>query len=98
MVVSPRVHVRGRAADLQHDRGRARGLARSLLAGESLYFQSMTARRDDCDVLLAPGQMGDIVLIELDGDVLMLQRGAFLACCTRAGKVQKSAQIVVVEN
>ena len=61
--------------------GLLKGLARMCLAGETLFFQTLTATGDDADVLLSsPTGPGDIVLAELNGrEGYMLRRGAFLA-------------------
>lgn len=61
------------------DGGIVRGLAR-MLAGESFFFQTLTADRGPGKVLLAPSIPGDIIDIELDGTYnLNVQKDGFLA-------------------
>lgn len=61
------------------DGGILGGLAR-MVAGESFFFQTLTARRGPGEVLLAPSIPGDVVDIELDGSYsLIVQKDGFLA-------------------
>lgn len=61
------------------DGGLLGGLAR-MVAGESFFLQTLTARRGPGDVLLAPSVPGDIVDVELDGSYsLIVQKDGFLA-------------------
>lgn len=61
------------------DGGLLGGLSR-MVAGESFFFQTLTARRGPGEVLLAPSIPGDIVDIELDGSYsLVVQKDGFLA-------------------
>lgn len=61
------------------DGGLLGGLAR-MVAGESFFFQSLTARRGPGEVLLAPAIPGDILDVELDGSYsLIVQKDGFLA-------------------
>ncbi|ABO48892.1 protein of unknown function DUF124 [Desulforamulus reducens MI-1] len=61
------------------DGGLLGGLAR-MVAGESFFFQTLTARRGAGEVLLAPAVPGDIIDVELDGSYsLMVQKDGFLA-------------------
>ncbi|MEO0651799.1 MAG: TIGR00266 family protein [Planctomycetota bacterium] len=53
------------------------GLKRKLLAGETLFQNTYTARQAG-RLALAPGAAGDIEALELDGE-LHLERGAYLA-------------------
>jgi len=48
------------------DGGLLGGISR-MIAGESFFFQTLTARRGNGEVLLAPSTPGDIVDVELDG-------------------------------
>jgi len=51
-----------------------------MLAGEKLFFQTLSARRGAGEVLLAPSIPGDIVDVELDGSYsLVVQKDGFLA-------------------
>lgn len=61
------------------DGGLLGGLAR-MVAGESFFFQTLTARRGQGEVLLAPSIPGDIIDVELDGSYsLNIQKDGFLA-------------------
>jgi len=61
------------------DGGLLGGISR-MIAGESFFFQTLTARRGPGEVLLAPSTPGDIIDIELDGSYSMLvQKDGFLA-------------------
>lgn len=53
------------------------GLKRKLLAGETLFQNTFTARTSS-RLTLAPGGAGDLEALELDGE-LHLERGAYLA-------------------
>lgn len=50
-----------------------------MLGGESLIVNTFTAKGGPGEVLLAPSTPGDVVHYHLQGNGLMLQRGAFLA-------------------
>lgn len=59
--------------------GFLKGVTR-MLAGEKFFFQKLTARRGDGEVLLASSILGDILDIELDGTYsLRVQKDGFLA-------------------
>jgi len=61
------------------DGGLLGGLTR-MIAGESFFFQTLTARRGAGEVLLAPSIPGDVVDVELDGSYgLNVQKDGFLA-------------------
>jgi uncharacterized protein (TIGR00266 family) len=55
------------------------GLARSLLSGESLFFQTLTAQDQPGEVVLAPALPGDVTAYQLSGKTLYIQSGGFLA-------------------
>lgn len=62
------------------DGGIIGGITRKLLAGESFFFQRITASRGPGNVLLAQSALGGIGDVELDGTYgLKVQRGSFLA-------------------
>jgi len=64
------------------DGGLLGGFAR-MVAGESFFFQTLTARRGPGEVLLAPSTPGDIIDVELDGSYSMIvQKNGFLAGST----------------
>ncbi|MBO4401706.1 MAG: TIGR00266 family protein [Selenomonadaceae bacterium] len=56
------------------------GLARKVLSGESMFFQELTAKRGDGEVLLGHQLPGGILDLELDGTYgLIVQKNGFLA-------------------
>lgn len=56
------------------------GLARRLVAEESLFTQKFTASRGDGEALLAPAKPGDIQILDVSGSQqFLLNDGAFLA-------------------
>lgn len=62
------------------DGGIIGGITRKLLAGESFFFQKITASRGPGDIILAQSALGGIGDVELDGTYgLKVQRGSFLA-------------------
>lgn len=91
VAMSPTVDVEGKM-----EGGILGGLARRVLAGESFFFQTLTARRGAGEVLLAPAALGDIMDVELDGSYsLMVQKDGFLAGSANlevAAKMQNLAQ------
>ncbi|ACV61930.1 protein of unknown function DUF124 [Desulfofarcimen acetoxidans DSM 771] len=61
------------------DGGIMGGLAR-MVAGESFFFQTLTAKRGPGKALLAPSAPGDIIDVELDGSYsLVVQKDGFFA-------------------
>jgi uncharacterized protein (TIGR00266 family) len=55
------------------------GLARKLLRGETLFFQTLKALNAPGEVLLAPAPPGELRLMELDGGIdWIIQKGSFL--------------------
>lgn len=62
------------------DGGILGGLARAVLSGESMFFQELTARRGDGEILIGHQLPGGILDLELDGSYgLMVQKNGFLA-------------------
>jgi uncharacterized protein (TIGR00266 family) len=56
------------------------GLGR-MVTGESLFLQTLTAKRGDGSVCFAPASPGDVAAIEVQpGDGLVIANGNFLAC------------------
>lgn len=55
------------------------GLGRMFLSNESAFFQTLTAQGGAGEVLLAPAVPGDVEAIEMQGEEVFLQQGAFLA-------------------
>ena len=63
------------------DGGILRGFMRSMLAGESFFFQELVANRGNGTVLLGHPLPGGIMDVELDGSYdLLIEKGGFLAC------------------
>ena len=54
------------------------GLRRSVLGGESFFVNTFTAEQQG-EVTVAPPLPGDIEVLELQGETLMVQSGSFLA-------------------
>lgn len=62
------------------DGGILKGLARSFLSGESMFFQELTATRGAGEVLIGHQLPGGILDLELDGSYgLIVQKNGFLA-------------------
>ncbi|HEX9796561.1 MAG TPA: TIGR00266 family protein [Anaerolineales bacterium] len=59
--------------------GLLKSIARSMFAQESFFINTYTSMQDDDNILLAPPLSGDIVVVELDGDPLLVQSGSYLA-------------------
>ncbi len=59
--------------------GLFKSLTRSLLGGESFFLNSYTAVKQGDSVSLAPPLPGDIAVIEMTGQPLLVQSGAYLA-------------------
>ncbi|MBR5914566.1 MAG: TIGR00266 family protein [Selenomonadaceae bacterium] len=56
------------------------GLARKFFSGESMFFQELSAKRGDGEVLIGHAQPGGILDLELDGSYgLTVQKDGFLA-------------------
>lgn len=64
-------------------------LKRTVLGGESLFLSTMTAKAGPGEVTLAPSMPGDILGLDLAGETLLTERGAFLAA---ADGVEMDAQ------
>ncbi len=59
--------------------GFLKGLKRKVLAGESFFQNRFTAEHGPGSVGLAAGAAGDVVPIQLSGEELYLEKGAYLA-------------------
>ena len=55
------------------------GLARSFLGGESFFLNTFKAAEPG-ELTLAPSLPGDIVHLELKGEILLVQSGSYMAC------------------
>jgi uncharacterized protein (TIGR00266 family) len=66
--------------DSKMEKGLLGGLSRTLLTGESLFFQTITASRGPGEVMMASAYPGEIQVLELDGsEEYILQKDGFLA-------------------
>ena len=59
--------------------GLFKSLTRSLFGGESFFLNSYTAVKEGDSVALAPPLPGDISVIEMKGEPLLVQSGSYLA-------------------
>lgn len=59
--------------------GLLKSLGRSLFGGESFFLNTYRARNQGESVALAPPLPGDISVVELDGEELLVQSGSYLA-------------------
>ena len=60
--------------------GLFKSLGRSLFGGESFFLNTYTAKQQGDSVALAPPLPGDIAVIDIDDQELLVQSGSFLAC------------------
>lgn len=56
-----------------------KSLGRSMFGGESFFLNTYTASKPGDIIALAPPLPGDIAVIEMQGETLMVQSGAYLA-------------------
>ena len=59
--------------------GFLKSLGRSLLGGESFFLNTYSAQKQGDSVALAPALPGDIAVIEMNGQELLVQSGSYLA-------------------
>jgi len=59
--------------------GLLKSLGRSVFGGESFFMNTFTASRSGQTIALAPALPGDITIIEMSGEPLLVQSGSFLA-------------------
>jgi len=59
--------------------GFMKSLGRSMLGGESFFMNTYTAKKQGDSVALAPPLPGDISVIEMKGETIMVQSGSYLA-------------------
>lgn len=59
--------------------GLLKSLSRSLFGGESFFLNTYTAKHQGDSVALAPPLPGDIAVIDVDGQELLVQSGSYLA-------------------
>ena len=56
-----------------------KSLARSVLGGESFFMNTYTAPSQGGEIALAPALPGDVQVMELTGETLMVQSGSYVA-------------------
>jgi uncharacterized protein (TIGR00266 family) len=59
--------------------GLLKSMSRSMFGGESFFMNSYTGAKDGDRILLAPPLPGDVAVIEMQGESLMVQSGSYLA-------------------
>jgi len=59
--------------------GLLKSLSRSVLGGESFFMNTFRATADNSELVLAPALPGDIVVMPLEGQELIVQSGSYLA-------------------
>lgn len=59
--------------------GFLKSLSRSVFGGESFFLNTYVGRQEGDSVALAPPLPGDIAVIEMHGETLMVQSGSYLA-------------------
>ncbi len=59
--------------------GVLKSLARSVMGGESFFMNTFTASSQGGEITLAPALPGDVELVELNNDVLLVQSGSYVA-------------------
>jgi uncharacterized protein (TIGR00266 family) len=72
--MSPDVDMETRA-----EGGLFKSLSRSLFGGESFFINAYTAESDNDRILLAPPLPGDIAVVEMKNQSLLVQSGSYLA-------------------
>src|SRR5271165_4130281 len=65
--------------DAKMSGGGMMGAVKSAMGGESLYRTTFSAETGPGEVTLAPGALGDIMAVELTGQMLFVQPGSYLA-------------------
>jgi len=59
--------------------GFLKSIARSMFGGESFFMNTYTGVQDGDRILLAPPLPGDIAVVEMQSDTLLVQSGSYLA-------------------
>jgi uncharacterized protein (TIGR00266 family) len=59
--------------------GFLKSISRSMFGGESFFMNTYTGKTDGDNILLAPPLPGDIAVLELQGETLLVQSGSYLA-------------------
>lgn len=69
----------GMQMETQARGGVLKSLARAMFAQESFFMNTYTGAKDGDSILLAPPLPGDVEVMELSGDSLLVQSGSYLA-------------------
>ena len=72
-------HSAGVAIETKMEGGLLKSLGRAMLGGESLFQNFWQAGPQGGELTLAPELPGDIVLVEMKGETIMVQSGSFMA-------------------
>ncbi len=72
-------HSAGVEVETKMEGGLLKSLGRSLLGGESLFQNFWKTGAQSGEITLAPELPGDVALIEMNNDTLMVQSGSFMA-------------------
>jgi uncharacterized protein (TIGR00266 family) len=72
--MSPNMHMETEARG-----GFLKSISRSMFGGESFFMNTYTGEKDGDRILLAPPLPGDIAVIEVQGQSLLVQSGSYLA-------------------
>ena len=67
------------AMETQAKGGFLKSIARSMFGGESFFMNTYTAMAEGDNILLAPPLPGDVAVIEMRGETLLVQSGSYLA-------------------
>ena len=59
--------------------GLIKSLSRSMFGGESFFMNTYTGEKDGDQILLAPALPGDVAIVEMQGQSLLVQSGSYLA-------------------
>jgi uncharacterized protein (TIGR00266 family) len=65
--------------ETQASGGLLKSIARSMFGGESFFMNTYTGTVDGDTILLAPPLPGDVAVIEMRGETLLVQSGSYLA-------------------
>ena len=65
--------------DTKAQGGLMKSLGRSVLGGESFFMNTFRATADNAELVVAPTLPGDIEVMPLDGQELVVQSGSYLA-------------------
>lgn len=72
----------GVAIETKMQGGFLKSLARSVLGGESFFVNTYKAPAQGGEINLAPALPGDMFVVQLQNEAMLIQSGAFVACAT----------------